>query len=99
MINKKVSAALLAASMAFGASAAQAEPFTTMGAISAQPMSASQMKAVEGKQHIYFLVENRGVELPEQGEAATRFTAAPTPQDGRTGPSPSRQATAFDFLN
>lgn len=103
MISKKVSAALVVASMAFGASAAQAESFATLGAIPTQPMSAAQMKSVEGKVHIYLLVESRGVELPAQGEAATR-AAAPTPQNGGAGNSPtfarspSRDAAAFDFL-
>lgn len=97
MINKKLGVAVLAASMAFGASAAQAESFSTMGAIPAQPMSATQMKSVEGKQHIYLLVEENGVELPAQGEAATR-AAAPTPESGKFRRSPSRDAAAFDFL-
>jgi len=103
MVDNKVSVALLAASMVFGASAAQAESFATMGAIPAQPLSVTQMKSIEGKQHIYLLVESKGVELPEQGEAATRAAAA-TPQNGGAGGSPtfrrspSRDAAAFDFL-
>lgn len=97
MINKKLSIALVAASMVFGTSAAQAESFTIMGAMPAKPLSAKQMKAVEGKQHIYLLVEERGVELPAQGEAATR-AAAPTPESGLFRRSPSRDAAAFDFL-
>ena len=100
MMNKKMGVALLVASMAFGTSAAQAESFSTMGAISATPLSATQMKSVEGKQHVYLLVESRGVELPAQGEAATR-AAAPTPQNDAAGNSPdfarspSRDAAAF----
>ncbi len=97
MVNKKLGIALVAASMAFGASAAQAESFAIMGAMPAQPLSAKQMKAVEGKAHIYLLVEERGVELPAQGEAATR-AAAPTPESGLFRRSPSRDAAAFDFL-
>ena len=97
MVNKKLGITLVAASIAFGASAAQAETFAIMGAMPAQPLSAKQMKAVEGKQHIYLLVEERGVELPAQGEAATR-AAAPTPESGMFRRSPSRDAAAFDFL-
>lgn len=97
MVTTKMGVALVAASMVFGASAAQAESFAIMGAIPAKAMSAEQMKAVEGKAHIYFLVEERGVELPAQGEAATR-AAAPTPESGLFRRSPSRDAAAFDFL-
>lgn len=103
MITKKTSVAVLAASMVFGAGAAHAGTFSIMGSIPAQPLSAAQLKSVEGKAHIYLLVENRGVELPAQGEAATR-AAAPTPQNGGAGESPmfrrspSRDAAAFDFL-
>ena len=97
MVNKKVGIALIAASMTFGTSAAQAEFFAIMGAIPAQPLSAKQMKSVEGKQHSYLLVESKGVELPAQGEAATR-AAAPTPESGMFRRSPSRDAAAFDFL-
>lgn len=89
--------ALAAASMAFAAGAAQAEPLATLGAIPAQKMSVTQMKSVEGKAHIYLLVESKGVELPAQGEAATR-AAAPTPESGMFRRSPSRDAAAFDFL-
>lgn len=97
MFNKKVGIALIAASMAFGTSAAQAESFAIMGAVPAQQLSAKQMKSVEGKQHIYLLVESKGVELPAQGEAATR-AAAPTPESGMFRRSPSRDAAAFNFL-
>lgn len=100
MVTKKMSAALVAASMVFGASVAQAESFATLGALSVKPMSAEQMKAVEGKAHIYALIESRGVELNEKAEAATR-AAAPTPQNNGAGGSdtfirsPSRDAAAF----
>lgn len=97
MLSKKIGLTFVAASMAFANSAAQAETFSAMGAIPAQPMTAKQMKAVEGKVHIYLLVEERGVELPAQGEAATR-AAAPTPESGKFRRSPSRDAAAFDFL-
>lgn len=100
MISKKMGLPLAAACIAFGATAANAETFATMGAIPAKQLSTTQMKAVEGKQHVYLLVESRGVELPAQGEAATR-AAAPTPQNGGAGGSdtfvrsPSRDAAAF----
>ena len=86
----------LAASLA--ATAANANGFSSLGDISAVPMSATELKQVEGKAHVYFLVESKGVELPEQGEAATR-AAAPTPKGGDFSRTPSREATAFDFLN
>ncbi len=103
MIDKKMSLALAAALVAVSAGAANAEPVGILGAIPAAPMSEEQMKAVEGKAHVYLLVESRGVELPAQGEAATR-AAAPTPQNGGNGNSPtfarspSRDAAAFNFL-
>ena len=87
---------MIAASIVFGASAAQAESLTTMGKISAQPMSAEQMKAVEGKAHIYFLVDSK-VEVSAAVEAVLR-AAAPTPESGLFRRSPSRDAAAFDFL-
>ncbi len=100
MFDKKTTFALAAASMVFGAGTAQAEALSTLGAIPAEKMSMAQMKSVEGKAHIYFLVESKGVELPAKAEAATRAAApAPAPQSGKVGPSPSRGATAFDFLN
>lgn len=103
MINTKMSLALSAAMIAVSAGAVQAEPMGILGEISAAPMSEEQMKSVEGKAHIYFLVESRGVELPAQGEAATR-AAAPTPSNDGNGKSPtfarspSRDAAAFNFL-
>lgn len=104
MTTKKIGLALVAGALAaVGTTGATAKSFETLGAIPAQAMSAEQMKAVEGKAHIYLLVENNGVELPAQGEAATR-AAAPTPQNGGAGDSPtfarspSRDAAAFDFL-
>lgn len=100
MLTKRSGLTLAAACIAFGATAAHAEPFATLGAIPAKQLSITQMKAIEGKQHVYLLVESRGVELPAQGEAATR-AAAPTPQNGGAGGSdtfvrsPSRDAAAF----
>lgn len=100
MVSKKMSAALVAASMVFGAGVAQAQPFTTLGNMSVKPMSAEQMKAVEGKAHVYLLLESLGVELNAKAEAATR-AAAPTPQNNGAGGSdtfvrsPSRDAAAF----
>ncbi len=94
----KRSAVALAATMVFGIGAAQAEQLATLGAIPAAKMSVTQMKSVEGKAHIYFLVESKGVELPTKAEAATR-AAAPTPKGGDFARTPSREATAFDFLN
>ncbi len=99
MNSKKIGLALVASALAaIGATGATAKSFDTLGAIPAQKMSAEQMKAVEGKAHIYLLVENRGVELPARAETATR-AAAPTPKGGDFARSPSREATAFDFLN
>lgn len=103
MAVKKVGIALVAVSMIIGANAAQADSFATLGTIPVAPMSATQMKSVEGKAHIYLLVESKGVELPARAEEATR-AAAPTPQNGGAGNSPtfrrspSRDAAAFDFL-
>ena len=84
---------LLAASGAYAQTG-----FSTISSVSATPMSAEQMAQVEGKAHIYFLVESKGVELPARAEMATR-AAAPTPQGGNFTRSPSREATAFNFLN
>ena len=98
MFNKKTTLALAAVSMALGAGAAHAQPLTTLGAIPAKKMSVTQMKSVEGKAHVYLLVESKGVELPANAEAATR-KAAPTPKGGDFARTPSREATAFDFLN
>lgn len=97
MFNKKANLALAAVAVMFSAAAAQAET-STLGSIPATKMSAAQMKSVEGKAHIYLLVENKGVELNAKAEAATR-AAAPTPKGGDFARSPSREATAFDFLN
>ncbi len=107
MFVKKTAFALAGALMVFGVGAAHAEtdttvaqaaPLATLGAVPAKKMSVTQMKSVEGKAHIYFLVESKGVELPAKAEAATR-AAAPTPKGGNFARSPSREATAFDFLN
>lgn len=97
MFDKKTPIALAAAAMVFGAGAAQAAPLSTLGAIPAEKMSVTEMKSVEGKAHIYLLVESKGVVLPAKAEAATR-AAAPTPKGGDFSRSPSREATAFDFL-
>ncbi len=98
MFDKKATLALAAASLMFGGAAAHAQPLTTIGAIPAKAMSVTQMKSVEGKAHVYFLVESKGVELGANAEAATR-AAAPTPKGGDFVRTPSREATAFDFLN
>lgn len=97
MFNKKANLALAAVAVIFSASTAQAQT-STLGSIPATKMSAAQMKSVEGKAHIYLLVESRGVELNAKAEAATR-AAAPKPMGGDFVRSPSREATAFDFLN
>lgn len=81
---------------AFGAQAQSG--FSTVSNVPATALSAEQMATVEGKAHIYLLVESKGVELPARAEAATR-AAAPTPQGGGFTRSPSREATAFNFLN
>lgn len=89
----------IACGLAMTAVASQAqENFTTLGKASAIELTADQMSKVEGKAHIYFLVEFRGVELPANAEAATR-AAAPRPMGGDFVRSPSREATAFNFLN
>lgn len=93
-----VSAALSSGLMlsAFGASAQQG--FSTVANASVVPMTAEQMSKVEGKAHIFLLVQSRGVELPARAEAALR-AAAPTPRGGDFARSPSREAAAFNFLN
>lgn len=99
MQKRFTSLAILTCGLAMTALAAQAQgDFATLAKAPAIALTADQMSKVEGKQHIYFLVEFRGVELPAQGEAATR-AAAPTPMGGDFKRSPSREATAFDFLN
>lgn len=94
MITGKFGLMIAAACMTFGATAAHADTFGTMRAIPGMKLSTTEMKAVEGKQHVYLLVESLGVELPAQGEAATR-AAAPTPESGMFRRSPSRDAAAF----
>ncbi len=110
MVSKKISAVLVVASVAFGAGAAHAESFAVIGAIPATTLSAEQMKAVEGKNHVYRLIDEQlGVELPGDalleadrtlGAAATT-AAAPRPQNAGAGGSPtfvrspSRDAAAF----
>lgn len=96
-INNKA-LVLAGALVAFAAGGAQAQSFATLGKAPAKPMTAEQKKAVQAKVHIFRLVEFRGVDLPAQAEAATR-AAAPTPNGGDFTRSPSREATAFDFLN
>ncbi len=99
MQRKLLVTALLAGGLTLtGTSAFAQEAFTTLSKVSAAPMTADQMKQVEGKAHIYLLVESRGVSLPDRAETATR-AAAPTPNGGDFARSPSREATAFDFLN
>lgn len=94
----KFALALASALLLIGASSADARPFATLGKAPAKAMSAEQMKSVQAKVHIFRLVEHLGVDLPARAEAATR-AAAPTPQGGDFTRSPSREATAFDFLN
>lgn len=91
---------IVASGLAMAAFAAQAQGgFTTLSkAPAAVVLTADQMAKVEGKAHIYRLVESRGVELTANAEAATR-AAAPTPKGGGFVRTPSREATAFDFLN
>lgn len=97
-MKKIISSLLFAGGMAVAAGAVAEDSFTTLAKVTPTAMSAEQMAAVEGKAHIYFLVESRGVELPPQAEMATR-AAAPKPMGGDFTRSPSREATAFDFLN
>lgn len=97
MSSKNIGLALVASALAaVGATGAQAKSFDTLGAIPAQKMSVEQMKAVEGKAHIYLLVDTK-VEVSAAVEAVLR-AAAPTPASGLFRRSPSRDAAAFDFL-
>ena len=90
---------VVACGLAMTAVAAQAQDsFATLGKASAVVLTVEQMAKVEGKAHIYRLVEFRGVELPARAELATR-AAAPLPMGGDFVRSPSREATAFNFLN
>ncbi len=99
MKHKFIASTILASGLAMTAFAAQAQgDFATLSkAPAAIALTADQMAKVEGKAHIYLLVEHRGVELPATAEAATRV-AAPTPKGGDFARTPSRYATAFDFL-
>lgn len=99
MQTRFIASTLVACGLAMTALAAQAQgEFATLSKAPAIAMTADQMSKVEGKQHIYLLVEFRGVELPARAEAATK-AAAPTPMGGDFRRSPSREATAFNFLN
>lgn len=99
MKNRFIATTLLICGLAMTAVAAQAQDrFATLSKAPAIAMTADQMAKVEGKAHIYFLVESRGVELPMKAEMATR-AAAPTPMGGDFARSPSREAAAFNFLN
>ena len=92
-------AAILTCGLAMTALAAHAkDDFATLSNAPAITLTADQMAKVEGKAHIYLLVESRGVELPTRAEEATR-AAAPKPKGGDFSRSPSREATAFNFLN
>lgn len=96
MNSKKITLALVASALAaVGATGATAKSFDTLGAIPAQEMSVAQMKAVEGKAHIYRLVDTK-IEVSAAVELKLRAAA---PANNNFTPSPSRQATAFDFLN
>lgn len=99
MQRKFIVPAALFSGLLLAAAGANAQAgFSTISNVPATALSAQQMANVEGKAHIYFLVESRGVELPARAEQATR-AAAPTPQGGGFTRSPSREATAFNFLN
>lgn len=100
MKSQFIASAILASGLAMTAFAAQAQgDFATLSkAPAAVALTADQMARVEGKAHIYLLVEHRGVELPVRAEAATR-AAAPKPVGGDFTRSPSREAAAFNFLN
>ena len=99
MQKRFTSLAILTCGLAMTALAAQAQgDFATLSKAPAIALTADQMSKVEGKAHIYLLVEFRGVELPPQAELATR-AAAPKPMGGNFTRSPSREATAFNFLN
>ena len=93
------SAMLAGAAMMFGATAGQAaETFTSIGNIPVQAMSADQMAQVEGKAHIALLVAfKRGVDVADLPAADVLLGAAPANKNFT--PNPSRNATAFDFLN
>lgn len=99
-MKKSVLASLVAAGalgfMTAGVSAT--EDFATLNGVAAKPMTGAQMAQVEGKAHIFLLVDSKVGDLPDQAEMATR-AAAPTPQGGDFARSPSRDAAAFDFLN
>ena len=97
-MKKIISSLILAGGIAISAGANAQGSFATLSNVSPMALSAEQMAAVEGKAHIYLLVESRGVELPARAEMATR-AAAPKPMGGDFTRSPSREATAFDFLN
>lgn len=96
MVGYKTGLAVIAASLA--ATAANASDFATLGGVAAVPMSATELKQVEGKAHIYLFLETKNIELSAKAEAATR-AAAPLPNGGDFTRSPSREATAFDVLN
>lgn len=99
MQNKWIVSGLLAAGMSLTGVAAHAQGgFATLAKANASAMTAEQMARVEGKAHIYFLVEEMGVNVSAGVEQVLR-AAAPTPQGGDFARSPSREATAFDFLN
>lgn len=100
MKTRFIASTIVASALTLSAIAAQAQSnFATLAsAPAAIALTADQMAKVEGKAHIYFLVESRGVELPARAETATR-AAAPTPMGGDFSRSPSREATAFNFLN
>ncbi len=99
MQQKFIQSAIVAATLAVAAAGVHAQDgFAALAKVKATPMTEAQMSQVEGKVHIYRLVEFRGVELPDRAEMATR-AAAPTPQGGDFRRTPSREARAFDFLN
>ena len=99
MQKRFTSLAILTCGLSMTALTAQAQGnFATLAKAPAIALTADQMAKVEGKAHIYLLVESRGVELPARAEAATR-AAAPKPMGGDFIRSPSREATAFNFLN
>lgn len=99
MQKRSIATAILTCGIALTTFAAQAQgDFATLSKVPAVALTTDQMSKVEGKAHIYLLVESRGVELPARAEQATR-AAAPTPMGGGFVRSPSREATAFNFLN
>ena len=110
MFEKKATFALAAVCLTFVGVAAQAQPLTTIGTIPATTLSAEEMKSVEGKNHVYRLIDEQlGVELPGDAllaadrtlAAAATTAAAPKPQNAGAGGSdtfvrsPSRDAAAF----